>query len=378
MTGDDGEPGQDGAEIPAAQPDVPNDAAAPDNTSDAPASPDFVAAPDQELGTRAVSDVSASPDLGEAADRPAHQDFDTRAASDVPASPDSGEAAGRSANPDFAAAGQDLGTRAASGVPAGPDFPAAGDFSSIPANPAFAAQPYPGPPVGLPWGFIGFFAGYGGFYLVSLIITGAIAAVAIDPDAVQANLRGPAVLLALLPNLLLGIGPAVLSWWRGNGPRRDFGMRWTWSDVSTGFTCGVVALVVGLVVNLVLQEFVFHQPQQSVGQELGQLAGGRSIWLVFALVWAVILAPLNEEMLMRGALWGALEYYRVPKLMILGLTALVFALLHQEPTLTLALFAQGVAIGVARMRTGGIGASMVAHATNNFLPAVVLWFASKS
>lgn len=64
--------------------------------------------------------------------------------------------------------------------------------------------------------------------------------------------------------------------------------------------------------------------------------------------------------------------------MILGLTALVFALLHQEPTLTLALFAQGVAIGVARMRSGGIGASMVAHATNNFLPAVVLWFLSKS
>jgi len=29
------------------------------------------------------------------------------------------------------------------------------------------------------------------------------------------------------------------------------------------------------------------------------------------------------------------------------------------------------------MRTGRIGASMIAHATNNVLPAVVLWFLSK-
>jgi hypothetical protein len=261
--------------------------------------------------------------------------------------------------------------------PAAEPYPV-GDTTNVPANPAFAAQPYPGPPAGLPWGFIGFFAGYGGFYLVSLIVTGAVAAVAINPDAVQANLRGPIVLVALLPNLLLGIGPAVLSWWRGNGPRRDFGIRFRWSDVSTGLSCGVVALALGLFVNLVLQELVFHRPQQGVAQELGQLSGGRTVWLVFALVYAVIIAPVNEEMLMRGALWGALEHYRVPKLMILGLTALVFALLHQEPTLTLALFAQGVAIGVARMRSGGIGASMVAHATNNFLPAVVLWFLSKS
>lgn len=251
------------------------------------------------------------------------------------------------------------------------------ETTAIPGNPTFAAQPYPGPPVGLPWGFVGFFTGFGGFYLVSLIVTGAVAAVAIDPDAVQSHLRGPVVLVALLPNLMLGLGPAVLSWWRGNGPRRDFGIRFTRTDLATGFSCGVIALAVGLAINLILQALVFHTPQQGVAQQLGELSGGRSGWLAFALLYVVLVAPLNEEMLMRGALWGALEHYRLPKLMILGLTALVFALLHQEPTLTVALFAQGVVIGVARMRTGGIGASMIAHATNNFLPAVVLWFASK-
>jgi membrane protease YdiL (CAAX protease family) len=249
--------------------------------------------------------------------------------------------------------------------------------TNVPANPAFAAQPFPGPP-GLPWGFLAFFTGFGGFYLVSLIVTGAAAAVAINPDAVQSSLRGPVVLLALLPNLLLGLAPAVLSRWRGNGPRRDFGIHFTKTDLSTGFVCGIAALGIGLVVNLLLQGLVFHdQNQRSAAEELGQLSGGRSGWLVVALLFVVVGAPLTEEMLLRGALWGALEHYRVPSMVILPLTALVFAFLHQEPTLTLALFGQGLALGVARMRTGGIGASMIAHATNNALPAVVLWFISK-
>ncbi|HEX5401443.1 MAG TPA: CPBP family intramembrane glutamic endopeptidase [Pseudonocardiaceae bacterium] len=210
------------------------------------------------------------------------------------------------------------------------------------------------------------------------MITGAVATVAVAPDTVSSSLRGPVVFLALLPNLFLGLGPAVLSWWRGLGPRVDFGIRFTREDLSTGFACGVIALAVGLVVNYVLETFVFRdQHPANAAQELGELSGGRSVWLAVALLFVVFVAPLTEEMLLRGALWGALEHYRVPRLMILPLTALVFAFLHQEPTLTLALFCQGLALGTARMRTGRIGASMIAHATNNVVPAVVLWVASK-
>jgi hypothetical protein len=253
---------------------------------------------------------------------------------------------------------------------AAPNNPAAPVHQTAPATPI-------GPPPGLPWGFIAFFAGFGGYYLISLVITGTVAAVAVSPDSVSSSLRGPIVFLALLPNLFLGLGPAVLSWWRGFGPRIDFGIRFTREDLSVGFSCGIAALAIGLVINYVLQTFVFRTKQPNVAQELGDLSGGRSVWLAVALLFVVFVAPLTEEMLVRGALWGALEHYRVPRLMILPLTALVFAFLHQEPTLTLALFCQGLALGTARMRTGRIGASMIAHATNNVVPAVVLWVASK-
>ena len=55
-----------------------------------------------------------------------------------------------------------------------------------------------------------------------------------------------------------------------------------------------------------------------------------------------------------------------------GGRALVFAQVHGEPSRMLALFGQGIAIGAARMITGRVSASIVAHATNNLPPALLL------
>ncbi|MGH3950051.1 MAG: lysostaphin resistance A-like protein, partial [Pseudonocardiaceae bacterium] len=93
--------------------------------------------------------------------------------------------------------------------------------------------------------------------------------------------------------------------------------------------------------------------------------------IVLALL-IVTAVPAAEELLVRGALWNGLAHYRIPQWAILALTAVVFAYLHEEQTRTVALFGQGLAIGAARMITGRLGASVVAHATNNLLPALVL------
>jgi hypothetical protein len=69
-----------------------------------------------------------------------------------------------------------------------------------------------------------------------------------------------------------------------------------------------------------------------------------------------------------------LEHYKVHRYAILALTALMFAFMHQDPQRTVALFCQGLALGGARMITGRIGSSMIAHATNNLLPALLLFF----
>lgn len=225
---------------------------------------------------------------------------------------------------------------------------------------------------GMHWAFLAFFAGIGGFYLVSLLLSAALSGRFVD-FSTDVPVVGPVVLLIFVPNLLLGLAPAVGAWWWGRGLRAEFGIGLRRHDLLVGLACGGFALLLAYLVNLVLLGVYGRErmPRGPLG-ELGELTGDQFIWLVFTALFLVIGAPLTEELLLRGALWGALEHYRVPRYAILVLTALVFAFLHEEPMRTPALVVQGLALGAARMITGRTSASMVAHAANNLLPALVL------
>jgi uncharacterized protein len=215
------------------------------------------------------------------------------------------------------------------------------------------------------WGFAAYFAGFGGFYLVGLLLT---ATGVFDNIGAPQHRDGALLLVSFAPNLLLGLAPAVLSWWKGGGLRRDFGIVPTRRDVWIGLACGGASTLLGLLLHLLLNYVFRHSPQQA--DPLQGFGGGHTVWLVLVGLFAVLGAPLTEELLVRGALWGALEHYRVHRYAILAVTSLLFAFMHQEPQFTLALFCQGLAIGSARMITGRIGSSMIAHATNNLIPAL--------
>jgi hypothetical protein len=227
----------------------------------------------------------------------------------------------------------------------------------------------------LQWGFQAFFLGFGGFYLASLVVTAVLTRSVSDfdsPNASHSVPLGPVLPLMFLPNLLLGLVPALFSWFRGNGPRLDFGLVPSWRDLRVGLACGGISLGLGYVVNLLLLAIL---PQSQTGGSSLDIAFGdqRTVWAALAALFVFVGAPLTEELLVRGALWGALEHYRIHRYVILVLTSMIFAFLHQDPDRTLALFCQGMALGSARMITGRIGSSMVAHATNNLIPALVLF-----
>ncbi|MFI9009517.1 lysostaphin resistance A-like protein [Actinosynnema sp. NPDC053489] len=221
------------------------------------------------------------------------------------------------------------------------------------------------------WGFLAFFAGLGGYHLAVLVFTAATADRFAEVDVTDPPVLGPLLLLVFLPNVLLGLGPVVVSWRRGDGPDKDFGLVPTARDVKVGLAAGGAALLAAWLLGALLLRI--NPDRTSSLNRIGELAGGRTVWLAAAALFVFLGAPLTEELLTRGALWQALAHYRVPKVAILALTAVVFAFLHEESWRVLSLFAQGLAIGAARMTTGRVAASVVAHATNNLLPAVYLY-----
>jgi membrane protease YdiL (CAAX protease family) len=87
-------------------------------------------------------------------------------------------------------------------------------------------------------------------------------------------------------------------------------------------------------------------------------------------VWLV--APLCEEVLYRGVLWRAMEYWQWNRWVIFGLTTALFSVAHLELLRTPLLVVISLPIALARMLTGNLLAGIVTHQANNFLPAVGL------
>ena len=51
---------------------------------------------------------------------------------------------------------------------------------------------------------------------------------------------------------------------------------------------------------------------------------------------------------------------------------MIFAVTHLEPLRTSLLLVIGIPIGLARLFTGRLGASIITHQINNFLPALAV------
>jgi membrane protease YdiL (CAAX protease family) len=85
-----------------------------------------------------------------------------------------------------------------------------------------------------------------------------------------------------------------------------------------------------------------------------------------------LLAPIGEELLFRGALYGWLRR-RAPALAAAPLTAAVFAAAHLLPPLMPALFVFGLGAAFVRERTGSTLNTFVMHVSQNTLAVVAAY-----
>ena len=191
------------------------------------------------------------------------------------------------------------------------------------------------------------------------------------------NGRPPAEILLLgliLPSSLAACVAALATKLRGNGPGIDLGLKFERSDLMRGLAFGCGGLLLTIPAAALWSQAVGAQAANSA---VGELFVGQRLALplaiaVFLVVW--LIAPVCEEILYRGLLWGAVRRHGADRWWAFGLTTLSFALAHFEFTRTPLLLVIAVPIGLARLYTGRLGASIIAHQVNNLLPALSLFF----
>jgi uncharacterized protein len=218
------------------------------------------------------------------------------------------------------------------------------------------------------WGFGAFLFVFAVFVL-SAVVIGALVGI-IAPGA---GASPTVVVVGTMVPTLLATGVALLvTKLRGNGPVVDLRWSMTRADVKAGVKWGFIGLVCTTFAAFLWTNFVGEENAQSA---VGALVDNQRMPLapalaMFFFVW--LIGPVCEEVIYRGLLWGALERLKWGRWAVFCLTTVIFAVSHLEPLRTSLLLVIGVPIGLARLFTGRLGASVVAHQVNNFLPALAV------
>jgi membrane protease YdiL (CAAX protease family) len=215
--------------------------------------------------------------------------------------------------------------------------------------------------------------GIGAFLLVEVVylLTSAALTVAIVGHG---RLTAGIIAMGIAVPTTLAAGVAILiTKLRGNGPRTDLRLRWSWRGLGQGLLFGFGGLLVTIPASMVYRLIVGSDANSAVGRVFQGLRVSWP-WAVAVFLLVVLVAPVCEEIIFRGLLWGALDW-RWGRWAALAVTTVVFALAHFELTRAPLLIVIAIPIGLARLYSGGLMASVVAHQVTNLLPGLSLMLA---
>jgi membrane protease YdiL (CAAX protease family) len=158
--------------------------------------------------------------------------------------------------------------------------------------------------------------------------------------------------------------------WKGDGPIRDLRLRLTPRDAATGVAFAVAGILVAECVVYVQVKVTGHPINSTAGDVLDQIRHASVLPLLLFQLLAVVGAPIVEEIVFRGLLFGALEKRGMRTAWCVVISAGTFVLYHLEPSRIFVLLPIALALALTRARTGSTAASIVGHMTNNLFATV--------
>jgi membrane protease YdiL (CAAX protease family) len=144
-----------------------------------------------------------------------------------------------------------------------------------------------------------------------------------------------------------------------------------WRDILMAPAGLVVYLVISAVFMLAVTAiFPAFDPNQH--QDTGFSSITEQYQLILAFITLVVIAPVAEEVLFRGYLFGKLRKI-VPVWLAIVVTSILFAAIHGAWNLAIDTFALSVVLCLLRISTGSIWASMLLHMAKNGIAFYILF-----
>jgi len=195
-----------------------------------------------------------------------------------------------------------------------------------------------------------------GFFL--LIALGSIGRPAgkIDFKSLEASLALYGGIIVLILGFLI---------YRNNDPREAFGLRSREWPSRIGQALGTLVIVLPLIYAAQWFAYFLCGPQsepQPIVTFLLEHSDMQARLLVIAI--AVIAAPLTEELVFRGCLYGVLRQ-TIGRYAAMAVSALVFALIHAHLPSIPGLIILAIALAVLYESTGSLWAPVILHASFN-------------
>ncbi len=169
------------------------------------------------------------------------------------------------------------------------------------------------------------------------------------------------IVYALLLVLLLGV-PAVLFRWRTSLGNLGLSRPITWSD----YPIAILGIVVYFALASVVLWMADFLPWVNINQaqEIGIVSPNPSE-LIQAFILLVVVAPVVEEIIFRGYLYGEIRRRGVSFWLTTLIVSVLFGVAHMQWNVGISIFVLSIVMCVAREKTHSIWPSILMHMLKN-------------
>jgi membrane protease YdiL (CAAX protease family) len=192
-------------------------------------------------------------------------------------------------------------------------------------------------------------------------------------DGVDASLRNT-VIAGLVYVLTLIIVIGIPYKWRGIQTTKEelgFTRLPSWMDLLLAPACFLLyILITGILLAIVTELFPGFDAEEA--QEVGFEGINQYYEYVLAFITLVVLAPVAEEVLVRGYLYGKLRKITSVAGAVI-ITSLLFSLMHFQWNVAISVLPLGIILAMLRESTGSIWASILLHMIKNGIAYYLLF-----